>query len=263
MFANERQQQILSRLNLNGAVTTSELTEAFGVSIETVRRDLLHLEQKGHLQRVHGGAVAPGSMRHYADLSARMTENSQGKAELSQNAALLVQEGDILYIDSGSTAVFFAKELASRFSKMTVVTHSMDVFEILAKQHGFHLILCGGSYSWEERAFHGGITLEALKQLHVSKAFLCPSAISLRNGVRDYDQALTQVQKQIISICDRAYFLADSEKFETTGLLKLCDTSENHIYITDSALPQRYRQLYREQNMTVITCSDDIKKGCL
>ena len=261
MFANERQQQILSRLNMSGAVTTSELTEAFGVSIETVRRDLLHLEQKGHLQRVHGGAVIPGSMRHYTDLSHRMEENSQGKTELSQNAALLVEEGDILYIDSGSTAVFFAKELASRFSKLTVVTHSIDVFEILSKQAGFQLFLCGGSYSSEERAFHGSITLDALKQLHVGKAFLCPSAISLKNGVCDYDQALTQVQKQALAICDKACFLADSAKFESNALLKLCDTSENHIYITDSSLPQHYRQLYREHNMTVITCKNDIQKG--
>ena len=261
MFANERQHKILSLLKANGAVTTAELVDTFAVSIETVRRDLLQLERDGQLQRVHGGAVSPGGMRPYADLPHRLEANQEDKAELSATAALLVEEDDIICIDSGSTAYFFAKALAERFSRLTVITHSMDVFQILSHKEGFRIILCGGCYSPQEKAFHGSITLDTLSRLHVRKAFLCPSAISLKTGIWDYDRELSQVQKQILTMCDRAYFLADSEKFETSALLKLCDTSANHIYITDSGLPQQYRQLYRDRDITVITCKDDIKKG--
>lgn len=261
MFANERQQTILSMLKTNGAVTTGELIETFGVSIETVRRDLLQLERGGQLQRVHGGAVIPGRMRPYPDLPHRLEANQRAKAELCATAALLVEEDDILCIDSGSTAYFFAQALAERFSRLTVITHSMDVFQILSQKEGFRIILAGGCYRAQEKAFHGSITIDTLKQLHVRKGFLCPSAISLNAGIWDYDRELTQVQKQILSICDRAFFLADSDKFETTALLKLCDTAPNHIYVTDSGLPQQYRQLYRDQERTVITCKEDIKKG--
>lgn len=261
MFANERHQKILSHIKSSGAVTTAALVDSFGVSIETVRRDLLQLEQNGQLQRVHGGAVAPVSMRPYAQLPQRLESNQDAKAELAETAARLVDENDIICIDSGSTAFFFAKALQARLSRLTVVTHSMDVFEILSKKEGFHIILCGGCYDPREKAFHGSITMDSLKQLHVQKAFLCPSAISLKTGVWDYDRELTLVQKQILSICDRAYFLADSVKFETSALLKLCDTSPGHIYITDSGLSAQYRQLYRDHERTVITCKDDIKKG--
>lgn len=261
MLVKERHVRILDLLRKQGAVTTAELTDALQVSLETVRRDLQTMEKAGHLQRVHGGAVSPGRMRPYADLPHRLESNQEGKAELSATAALFVEEDDIICIDSGSTAHFFSKVLADRFSRLTVITHSMDVFEAFSLKDGFRVILCGGCYSPQERAFQGSITIDSLKQLHVRKAFLCPSAISLRNGISDYDRELTQVQKQILSICDRAFFLAGSEKFETNALLKLCDTSVNHVYITDSALPQQYRQLYRDHERTVVTCKDDIKKG--
>lgn len=261
MFANERHQKILSMLKRNGAVTTAELIDVFAVSIETVRRDLLQLERSGQLQRVHGGAIVPGNMRPYPDLPHRLEANQHSKEELSATAALLVDEDDIICIDSGSTAYFFAKVLAERFSHLTVITHSMDVFEVLSQKEGFRIILCGGCYNSQEKAFHGSITLDALQQLHVRKAFLCPSAISLKTGIWDYDRELSQIQKQVLTICDKAYFLADSVKFEANALLKLCDTSPSHIYITDSGLPQQYRQLYRDHDRTVITCKDDIEKG--
>ncbi len=261
MFANERHQKILSMLKTNGAVTTAELIDVFSVSIETVRRDLLQLERSGQLQRVHGGAIIPGNMRPYSDLPHRLEANQHGKEALSATAALLVEEDDIIYIDSGSTAYYFAKELANTFSRLTVITHSMDVFKTLSPKEGFRIILCGGCYHAREQAFYGSITLDALQQLHVRKAFLCPSAISLKNGVWDYDRDLIQVQKQILSICDTAFFLVGSEKFETNALLKLCDTAPNHVYVTDPGLSAQYRQLYREHERTVITCKDDIKKG--
>lgn len=261
MFANERQQKILAMLKSNGAVTTTALIETFAVSIETVRRDLLQLERSGQLQRVHGGAVIPGNMRPYSDLPHRLESNQDSKEQLSATAALLVEEDDIIYIDSGSTAYYFAKALADKLSHLTVITHSMDVFEVLSRKEGFHIILCGGCYHPQEKAFYGMITLEALRQLHVRKAFLCPSAISVKNGVWDYDRDLIQVQKEILSVCDKAFFLSGSEKFETNALLKLCDASPSHIYITDSALSPQYRQLYRDHDLSVITSKEDIKKG--
>ena len=142
MFANERHQKILSLLKRNGAVTTAELIEVFGVSIETVRRDLLQLERSGQLQRVHGGAIVPGNMRPYPDLPQRLEANQSSKEALCATATLLVEEDDIICIDSGSTAYFFAKALVGKFSRLTVVTHSMDVFEILSQKEGFRIILC-------------------------------------------------------------------------------------------------------------------------
>ena len=137
MLANERHMRILDSLKRNGAVTTGELVDSLQVSIETIRRDLLQLERRGQLQRVHGGAVCAGAMQPYMDLPQRLEANSHGKKELCDTASLLVQDGDIIFIDCGSTAVFFARALLAQRKQLTIVTHSMDVFEILSGHNCF------------------------------------------------------------------------------------------------------------------------------
>jgi len=259
MLAKERYAYIMNCLQKSGAITTGELMEALQVSIETVRRDLLHLERLGKLQRVHGGAVSQGEMQPYKALPQRLEANASGKTELCEVAALLVNEDDIIFVDSGSTAVFFAKALLAKGIRLTVVTHSMDVFEILSGKENFQVILCGGFYDSAEKAFHGHLTLDTLRQLHVGKAFLCPSAISLRNGVWDYHPALVQVQAQVIAASDQVVFLADSDKFEKNAMLKLSDTSARHIYVTDSALPSHIKQIFLEHGIPIITEMHDLE----
>ncbi len=257
LLANERYSRILSLLKQNGAVTTGELVELLGVSLETVRRDLLHLERQGQLKRVHGGAVSPGSMRPYVSLPERLEANPDKKTQLCRTAALLIEEGDVICIDCGSTAVFLAQAIRDRISRLTVITHSLDVFDILRQKEGFQIILLGGTYDDREKAFWGHLTLDTLEHLHAQKAFLCPSAVSLERGIWDYHPQLLQLQKKIITSADRAVILADSEKFESTAMLKLWDTDPGFLYVSDPALPQHLRQLYREQGIHIITSAQE------
>lgn len=258
MFAKERQYQIVELLRSNGAVTVSDLIEQFDVSIETVRRDLLQLEKQGALQRVHGGAVLLGEMMPISKLPQRIEENKNGKMELCETAAALVAEGDILYIDNGATAVYFAQTLKARFTKLTVVTNSQDVFNILGDKEGFSIILTGGHFMKEERAFYGYLTQETIKKLYVDKAFVIPSAISLQGGVCDFSHELAPIQCQIIEQCDKLYFLADSQKFERHGLLKLRSLDSGCLIVTDSGLREELRQLYLEKGVQIITKQEDI-----
>ena len=259
LFANERQTAIVELIRRNGAVTTGELMERFGVSIETVRRDLLVMEKKQLLQRVHGGAVALGViMSPKLDLAHRTGENDQGKRELSVNACSLISDGDIIALDTGSTAVIMAQELRERFSSLTVVTHSLDVFNLLSNFKEFRVILCGGYFLPEENSFYGQLTLDMLSKLHVSRLFLFPSAISLHHGICGYFEKLYQVQLKMLGCADSVCVLADSSKFEKTALLKIDDMSPKYTYITDSALPVELKQLYIENDLRIITSSEDI-----
>ena len=118
--------------------------------------------------------------------------------------------------------------------------------------HGeFEVILCGGHYLKQERAFYGPLVLEALKNLHVRKAFLFPSAISLEGGICDYQQELYTVQKQMISCADQVFFLADSSKFEKRALLRLSPVKGDYTYITDRELPEDIRRLYGENGIQI------------
>ena len=251
MFANERQDKIYDMIQNNGAVTTAKLVDFFGVSIETIRRDLLAMEQNGRLTRVHGGAVAKSGMKPFKELKERNKEFGKQKYELSLKAAEFISNGDIIGIDSGSTAISFAKVLKERFSKLTVVTHSMDVFEMLSNHKDFSVILCGGYYLREENAFYGELTLDMLNSLHIQKTFIFPSAVSFESGIYDYQKDLYQIQKQLVKLSDEIYILADSSKFEKTALLKLDNMKPEYIYITDNSLQDELVKLYKENDIQI------------
>lgn len=251
MFANERQDQIYDMVQKNGAVTTSTLVDFFGVSIETIRRDLLTMEQNGRLTRVHGGAVIKSGMKPFKELKERNKEFRKQKYALSLKATEFISDGDVVGIDSGSTAIFLAEVLKERFSKLTVITYSMDVFEILSNHKEFSVILCGGHYLREENAFYGELTLNMLNSLHVQKAFIFPSAVSLEYGIFDYQSDVYQLQKQLLKSSDEIYILADSSKFEKTGLLKLNNMTPEYIYITDHSLQDEIVKLYKENDIKI------------
>ena len=251
MLARERQSRIRNMLQTDGAVTTSNLVELFNVSVETIRRDFLVMEQSGLLTRVHGGAVVNGEMMPFHDLAHRNLESSDQKKELSRIAAEFVSEGDYIAVDAGSTAVSFAEALKDRFTRLTVVTYSSDVFEILRNHKEISVILCGGHYMREENSFFGNLTLEILGKLHVQKAFVFPSAVSLEFGICDYQQDFYLLQKKLLAISDSIFILADSSKYEKKALLKLDDMCPEYTYITDSQLSEKLKNIYTENNLRV------------
>lgn len=252
MFANERQNLIYELVCKNGAVTTANLVKTFGVSIETIRRDLLSMEQNRMLKRVHGGAIANGKMKHFGTLADRVEENNDLKRELAEAAADFINENDTIAIDSGSTSLVFIKVLQERFSSLTIVTYSLDIFTELCKFKDFKVILCAGHFMKDENTFFGSFVLEALEKIHVQKSFVFTSAVSLKHGICDFNQDLLLLQKKLLSCSDDVFVLADSSKFESTALLKLDEMKNEYTYITDTHLSEELRQIYSENGIRVV-----------
>lgn len=253
MFANERYEIICSMLRSKRSVTVSELCERFGVSIETIRRDLAHLEKSGKLMRVHGGAVALSNKNGvFGDLSERLDENVEKKRELSEYAVRLVEENDVIFIDAGSTAVEFTRLLCAKRNKLTVVTYSTDIINIASEAPDFEIISLGGTYMPKERMFYGFVTEENLRMFHMDKCFICPSSLSLRYGAMLNIPETLPIERAALKTSDRIYLLADSTKFEINAPLRLCELSTVEGVVTDSALDGRICELYRENGITVI-----------
>lgn len=259
MLAKERQNIIIRLLKSESAVTTAQLMEKFGISDETARRDLLTLEREGKLQRVHGGAVNPKEMKNFLPFERRTQKAKTEKGLLSEIAVKTIRNGEIIGIDSGTTAIEFSEALLHSNLELTVVTHSLDVFNILNQSENFHLILCGGHFLKTENAFYGMLTIDTLKNLHLQKAFIFPSAVSLSHGVGDFNPELAMVQKQLISSASEVMVLADSGKFETNALLKITDVNPDFTFITDPKLPDVLKKLYYENNIKIISSQGDIK----
>lgn len=251
MFANERYEKILKITNEKSSVTVSELMKLFGVSIETVRRDLEYLEQQNALKRVHGGAVSCKKFHSFSSLGNRMTENKEEKLYLSKTASAFIKENDIIAIDSGSTAIELATVLKQSFRCLTIVTNSPTVLNLLSENDGFTLIQIGGQYLKNEQAFYGHIAEDAIQRLHFHKAFIFPSAISLQQGVGVFVHELFNVQKAYMQNADEVFILADSSKFETYAPIKLCHLSSYHL-ITDNKLSKEIYDLYKKNHIDII-----------
>ncbi len=250
MLARDRQAKILNMLKLKGSVATTDVSRDLGVSIETIRRDLLALERNGQLSRVHGGAVATGDMFSFHTLKDRIEERKDAKINLCKVASSFVNDGDVILVDSGSTAIYFADAIKDK--KVTVITYSLDVFDRLKYSPNVSLILCGGHYLSDENCVHGSFTFDMLDKLHVAKAFVFVSAISLKYGVCDFEKNVYALQKKSIEIADEVYILADSEKYEKHGLLKLCDVNDKYYFITDTGLNDKYKDAYIEKGVKLI-----------
>ncbi|MCI9276170.1 MAG: DeoR/GlpR transcriptional regulator [Lachnospiraceae bacterium] len=252
MFADERKIKIEEMLKRKPSVTTSELTELFQVSVETIRRDLEYLESQGRLRRVHGGAVAVGRLQNYTSLSGRVVEHRPEKREIALAACAYIQEGDYIALDTGSTALELAGVLGERFRELTVLTHSLETVKLLSERENIRTILAGGFYLPEEKCFCGHLTLDMIRQLHVSKCFIAPSAISLDFGIRDHMQELIAIQRAFLEISDQVYVLADSSKVGVCAPLKICEMSASYRYITDAGLPDEILETYVKAGFEVV-----------
>lgn len=251
MLAQERYNHILKLLKENGSVKVTLLAEQLNTSAETIRRDLIVLETRGRLTRVFGGAVSNEHMMHFETLEKRKDLHTPEKQELSEIAAGLIENGDILAIDAGSTASVFAGVLKVKFSELTVITYSYDVFNILKDK--FKVILTGGNYCGEENYFGGPFTVDFLRQMHVNKSIIFVSGVSVEHGVEDFFSSdILTLQKTLLEISDKVMILADSSKIGNRAMLKLCDLSTEHIYISDSGVPEQIREQFTKKGYTLI-----------
>lgn len=253
MLARERQNRILQVLQERGSVQTGELMKALNVTGETLRKDFILLEEKGLLQRTHGGAVLPRETVRFQHLAARQHENLAQKRELCRYALRFVHDGDSIVVGCGSTGSVMADVIADAgFQNLTVVTHSLEAWALLRDCRGIRLILTGGTYLPEENALYGQEAIDTIENHHFSLYFLCPSGVSEGFGISDYVPEIHPLQRAYMKQASRTVVLADSSKFEKNAHLRICPLSPAYTIVTDSKIDPEIRDRYREAGLTVI-----------
>ncbi len=254
MLAKERHDQILRLLHENGAVQTGELCRRFGVAGETLRKDFMLLESKGLLMRTHGGAVTPQETVPLQHLEERQHSHLEQKHELCRLALRYIHDGDSIVVGCGSTGSVLAKILAKEsFHDLTVMTHSLEAWEILKGTPGIRLILTGGVFLPEENSLYGQEAIDTIESHHFSVYFLCPSGISMSFGISDYIPEIHPLQRAYMRQASRTVVLADSSKFEKNAHLRICPLSPAYTLVTDSALDPEIRSRYLEAGLDLIT----------
>jgi DeoR/GlpR family transcriptional regulator of sugar metabolism len=248
MLSERRHQLILRELRANGPVTAATLAETLGVSTATIRRDLLHLDAQGLLTRVYGGAApAPGHDDPFVEVaSVRVAQ----KDAIAMRAADLVEDGQTVLLDIGTTTHRLARQLRGR--SLTVITSSMAVFEELADDGGIQLLLLGGMLRREYRSLVGFLTEDNLRQVHADRLFLGTSGVRPDGRVMDTTVIEVPVKRAMIAASDRVILLADSAKFPGSGMASVCGPEDLDTVVTDAPADTRTAARLREAGVTVI-----------
>lgn len=252
MLAQERYEYIIETLNRDCAVRVSKLIKDLGVSIETIRRDLEHLEKEGILERVYGGAVPKKIVVDKLSFDMREEEFKEEKLQIASIAMRYISEGQAIALNDSTTNVEIAKQLKNNFKNITVITNSLVISTELANSPGIKIILAGGLLNKEEYAFYGTITKNILSNFIVDKAFIGVGGVSINRGITDYDMDTVEIQKMLIHISKEAIVLADSSKIDSVSFTKISDIEDISFIITDSKVDRSIINKYLKHGVEII-----------
>lgn len=253
MLKEERRSEILMELNEKKVIKALELANKYNVGIETIRRDLDYLEQIGKVKKVYGGAeLIEEHLQEVKNYSERLTISVDEKIELVEKAMKMIKDGDSISLNDGSTTLFLAKTLKKEFNKLTILTNSIDIAQEVSDKKEFKIILTGGIFSHEERAFFGPCAESIIDNFIIDKAFIGISGISLENGVTDISVSEANIQKKIIENSKELYILIDSSKIEKDSLVKVCPLEKVKVLISDSKIDKKILELYNENNIVIL-----------
>jgi len=230
-----------------GTTEVKQLATRFSVSEMTVRRDLGELELIGRIERVRGGAAVTESERPFTET---VIEHLAEKERIGAAAAALIEDGQTVMIDVGTTALQLARSLHDR--ELTVVTTNLAVYEELLHAPAITLVLPGGQVRRNYRSLVGLIAEETLRNMSADIAFLGASGIDRRLVVRDSTVAEVPIKRAMIAAANRSVLLADGSKFGTGAFLAVCQATELDTVVTGTGVSHESRQALVDVGVEVI-----------
>ena len=248
---NRRRLKILDLIREDGHAKVQELSRIFKVTDVTIRQDLEILEQMGYVQREHGGAFLKdvGSFAKTGQVFNQV--NIDAKKEIAQKAVQLINEGDCIILDSGSTTTEIAKLLLD-FRDLTVITNALNIALILGENHGITLIVSGGEFKAPTLSLTGQLAADSFKEVHVNKLFLATAGISPDFKLTYPSVNDLVVKSAMINSAEKVYLVADSSKVGVSAFASLGSISLVNALITDGHITGEQFEMLRMQGIEII-----------
>jgi len=254
-LAHERQQRITSLVDQHGSVRASSLIDLFGVTGETIRRDLAHLEEAGVLRRLHGGAVS-GHTRSESNFDRRLREHQVDKVAIARAAADLVTDGSTIIIDSGTTTVHFVRALKGK-RDLVVITNAVTNAIELMKNPDITVVLTGGVVRPATFGAVGDMAVANLGMLRVDQTFLAISGVSIEGGLTYPNFEEVGVKRAMIAASAEVILLADPSKFGRDSLVRVAPLNVLSKIVTTPGMDSRLEAHLRDLGVEVIEADPD------
>ena len=249
LSAEERHARILRDLKINPALRVAHLAKAFGVTTETIRRDLDALSADGRLARTYGGAAAAPGEREPA-FHERQHRQVDERSRIGAHAASLIRPGESLMIDCGSTTLHFARHLASQSSRLTVITNSPAIAATLGVNETMRVILCPGEYDTREGGVFGPHTLEFVQRLRADRVIVGASGLGA-GGPTEAIAGAAAIKRAMMARAKQAMLLVDATKYEQEHLELVCPLGDIADLVVDRKPPAPLAAALRQANVHI------------
>lgn len=251
MLAVERRNIILEKLQEEKKVVVSELSELFGVSEETIRRDLDKLDKEGLAVKSYGGAVLNENNNMDMPFNIRKKKNMQGKQKIAKIIEGLIADGDHIIVDPSTTAVSIVKALREK-KRLTIITNSIEVLVELADMSGWDIISSGGTLKENYFALIGPKALECISSFHADKVILSCKGIDMEKGITDANEMFSQVKQTMLHSATEKILAVDYTKFDKVAFSKICDVTDIDMVVTDVKPSEEWMEFFNGKGITCL-----------
>ncbi len=250
MILDERRHNILQTIETQGFVSLQSLVELVGASESTIRRDLEYLDRIGQIRRTRGGASFTGdSLTGFDERRGQATAEKQAVARV---AAGLIQPGEAVLLDGGTTTLEVARQLVGR--ALHVVTNSLPIVNLLANQPEIELIQIGGYLFPKTGVALGPLAVSALSQIHVRRLFMSVGGIT-EQGLFNTNTLLVETERQMMLSAEEVVVVTDSSKLGHSALAHLCPLQKVHQLVVDQGITDEWRKILEDAGVKVLVAS--------
>ena len=244
----KRTSQILELLTIEKKMEVTTLASYFKVSQVTIRKDLDYLESIGVIIRQHGYAL----LKNSDDLNSRIAYHYEKKKEIAKKAIGLVEDGDVIMIESGSCCAIFADELTKTRKDLTIITNSSFIAGYIENKADFQIILLGGIYQKDSKVLVGPLIKQAVENFYVDYFFIGTDGYRQNLGFTNRDQMRGQAVRDMANSANQVVVLTESEKFNQKGVFPLKLQDKIKIVITDNDLSEDVKNELTKHNISII-----------
>lgn len=250
MTQNFRHADILDIVRKDGKVTVAHLAERFGVTLQTIRRDLSEMAELNRLERVHGGAVLPSGTTNI-QYEERRKLNASAKETISRACADHIPDACSLFLNIGTSTEAVARQLATRKNLM-VVTNNMNVAQILAQNNNCKTILTGGTLRGSDNGLVGTFATDTIRHFKFDIAVIGCSAMDEDGDLLDFDEEEVAVSQTIISHARKCFLVADNSKLSRTAPARIASMQSLTKIFTDKPLPAKLAERCRDWKTNIV-----------
>ena len=227
-----RREKIIEKIHESGRIKVTELSEEYGISEVTIRKDLEALEAEGQLKRVHGGAVGLNKLYVNMDLSERYKTNAMAKKALADLAAEFIEDNDTIFMNAGTTLTYVLRAIKGK-QNVSIVTNSVQNATEAALYSSFNVILLGGNLDSKYQFTYGADAERQLEIYHADKCILSVDGISASSGLTLYYANEAPLARKMVDLAASTIVVADSSKIGRDVFARITDAKKTDILITN------------------------------